>query len=910
MRKKILLTCAALFQMWVSFAGIDPSTKTLIIEEGTTVIPANSYKNNTQFTSIQFPSTLERIGESAFTGCDSLETVVLPEGVYVEQYAFQSCKGLKKVVFSDNVKAERRSFRYCTAIDSILLAENDSLGYGVFEDITPIQKVIIPSSTQVDMWGIPSDTTYYMGSIEDLFNKLIFFYKKTVLYVDNKKMGNEIVVPDYVTEMSYEKICALKEVFSTITVNPQTLKKIENECEVDTVNYLGTLAQYNEQPIRAEVVLFNGKRLGGIVPEGTDSLGYDAAHQVIYDETKTKIILPSSLKHMERVVSPKDTVLNIISFAEEPPVLKSNYHMEQFDVRVYVPCQSVSAYQNDKMWSVAKSIKCLNDTTEIIPPVINDTTVIDTTIIPPVIIDTTVIDTTIIPPVIIDTTVVDTTAHIHDFTYGDCSCGVVDSVEQHWFDISTVEELYQFADLVNSGHKWLNGRLLEDITLNDTIIHRQVEYNRKREVFGDTSVLKEWTPIWNYSAIFDGGNHVIRGLYFERGPLNGDGNYSFICNLENGAVRNLAIENAFIFNNWEGEVGIICSYAKNSRFENCHVSGFVGALYGLAGGLVANAPNCTFRNCYNLASVYGQTAVAGIASVYDGTQGKNGYMLTIEKCWNMGDISGNQYTEIVAGIACTYFGKLDIRDCYNTGSVTSPAKENVNFGTGGICGGSMKNVRVSDCFNVGKVTASGLVGVIAPTTTRDCKVSNVAQHNDSAVFVNDSFYIHNCYALIGSVEGNAAGDSALSELHMVIGEQFASGEVCYGLNHGVTDGTQAYYQNLKDVTLRAGGNTDLSIPSLDTTLQTVAFDGTVYYNMKPEEVGEKILTSGRGVSIVSTTDGIVVENAAGMIRLADINGRVLFTQKAENEQSVAISISNKGVYLLSIDKETYKFIVR
>ena len=93
MRKKILLTCAALFQMWVSFAGIDPSTKTLIIEEGTTVIPANSYKNNTQFTSIQFPSTLERIGESAFTGCDSLETVVLPEGVYVEKYAFQSCKG-------------------------------------------------------------------------------------------------------------------------------------------------------------------------------------------------------------------------------------------------------------------------------------------------------------------------------------------------------------------------------------------------------------------------------------------------------------------------------------------------------------------------------------------------------------------------------------------------------------------------------------------------------------------------------------------------------------------------------------------------------------------------------------------------------------------------------------------------
>lgn len=898
--------------MWISHAEIDPSTKTLIIEEGTTVIPANSYKNNTQFTSIQFPSTLERIGESAFIGCDSLETVVLPEGVYVEKYAFQNCKGLKKVVFSDNVNVGERAFRYCTSIESIQLAENDSLDYGAFADITPVKKVVIPSSTYVYSWGIPSDTTYYMGSVEDIFRKFVCFHKGTVLYVDNEKMDGNIVVPDFVTELSYLQVCALSRSFTTFTVKPQSIKLDHNECPIDTLNYLGTLAQYadEEQPIIANTVLFNGKPFDGILPEGIDSLGCEASSSMMNNNLKKKVVLPSSLKFICTVVGAYDSVLNIISYAEQPPVLNSNYYMQKYDVRLYVPCQSVSAYQEDKMWGAAKTIKCLSDTTEIIPPVINDTTVIDTTIIPPVIIDTTVIDTTIIPPVIIDTTVVDTTAHIHDFTYGDCSCGVVDSVAQHWFDISTVEELYQFADLVNSGHKWLNGRLLEDITLNDTIIHRQVEYNRKREVFGDTSVLKKWTPIRNYSAIFDGGNHVIRGLYFERGPLNGDDNYSFICNLENGAVRNLTIENAFIFNNWEGEVGIICSYAKNSRFENCHVSGFVGALYGLAGGLVANAPNCTFRNCYNLASVYGQNAVAGIASVYDGTQGKNDYLLTIEKCWNMGDISGNQYTEIVAGIACTYFGKLDIRDCYNTGSVTSPAKENVNFGTGGICGGSMKNVRVSDCFNVGKVTASGLVGVIAPTTTRDCKVSNVAQHNDSAVFVNDSFYIHNCYALIGSVEGNPAGDSALSELHMVIGEQFASGEVCYGLNHGVTDGSQSFYQNLKDVTLRAGGNTDISIPSLDTTLQTVAFDGTVYYNMKPEEVGEKILTSGQGVSIVSTTDGIVVENAAGMIRLADINGRVLFIRKVEDAQSVEISIGNKGVYLLSIDDYTYKLIVR
>lgn len=871
--------------MWISHAEIDPSTKTLIIEEGTTVIPANSYKNNTQFTSIQFPSTLERIGESAFIGCDSLETVVLPEGVYVEKYAFQNCKGLKKVVFSDNVNVGERAFRYCTSIESIQLAENDSLDYGAFANITPVKKVVIPGSTYVYSWGIPSDTTYYMGSVEDIFRKSVCFHKGTVLYIDNEKMDGNIVVPDFVTELSYKQVCDLSWSFTTFTVKPQSIKLDFNECTIDTLNYLGTLAQYadEEQPIIANTVLFNGKPFDGILPEGIDSLGCEASSSMMNNNLKKKVVLPSSLKFICTVVGAYDSVLNIISYAEQPPVLNSNYYMQKYDVRLYVPCQSVSAYQEDKMWGVAKTIKCLNDTTEIIPPVINDTTVIDTTII---------------PPVIIDTTVVDTTAHIHDFTYGDCSCGVVDSVEQHWFDISTVEELYQFASLVNEGHKWLNGRLLEDIVLNDTIINRPVEYNEGREVFGDTSVLKKWTPIKEFYAVFDGENHVIKGLYHERFPGEWDGNYSFINKMKGGTVRNLAIEDAFLYNNWEGEAAIICASASDSHFENCHVSGYVGVLYGHASGL-ANARNCTFVRCYNQASVYGQNEVAGITCISYGT---------LKKCWNEGEITGNKWTKSVAGIAVTQTGQVDIQDCYNVGTITSTADANEKYGAGGICGGNMQNVRISDCFNVGEVSSTGYLGAIAPILNK--KVSDVSAHKDSADFNNDTIYIHNCYALIGSAQGELQGDSASTEIHMMTADQFASGEVCYGLNHGVTDGSQSFYQNLKDVTLHAGGNANMNIPSLDTTLRTVAFDGTVYYNMKPEEVGEKILTSGQGVSIVSTTDGIVVENAAGMIRLADINGRVLFIRKVEDAQSVEISIGNKGVYLLSIDDYTCKFIVR
>lgn len=852
---KNIFLIGALFNFSILSAEIDSLSKTLIVEEGTSVISSNSFKGKKNFNHIKFPSSLERIGKNAFQGCDSLEEVRIPKGVFVEEEAFLGCKSLRNVVIEDDVKIDMRAFRYCTAIDTIILAENDSLGYGVFEDINPIKRLEIPRSTYVDMWGIPSDTTYYWGKEEDLFNKLNYFYKGTVLYVDGKKMGHNLVIPDYVSEMSYKQLCALKEVFSTITVNPQTLKKVENECKIDTLNYLGTLSQYNQQPIKAEVVLFNGTQLGGVVPEGVDSLGFDASRVLIYDDTKKSIVrLPSSLKYIREVVGYKDSVLNIISFAEQPPVLYNNYFMEEFDVHLYVPCQSVYAYQNDSKWSAAKTIKCLSDTTEIPEPVV---------------------------------------PHLHDFTYGDCVCGEIDSLEQHWFDITNVDELYEFAELVKDGHKWLNGRLLSDLVLNDTIIHREVDY-RENEIYGDTS-LKLWNPIATYSAIFDGENHTIKGVYSEERVFLG-----FFSLIENGTVKNLTLEDVFIFNNSEGMAGIISGYAENSHIENCHVSGFVGCVYGNAAGIVGDASNCTIKNCSNSADVYGQGLVAGIANANNPFH-KEIACLSISRCWNKGYISGNKYTQSIAGIASSHDGYLYVRDSYNMGTVESVAPFNENYGAGGICGGKMKNVWISDCYNVGNVVSKGLMGLIAPTTYNNVK--NVITHGDSAVFGHDSLYIHNCYALIDDLEVPQR-DSLITELHYVTDDQFKSGEICYSLNHGVTNDSPTYYQNLNDSIM------DIidKYPVLDSTHKIVYYDDVLYYNEKDPEISDVKLSGNNNVVIYYTEQGITVENAVGNVKLVDMKGKVLFSHQIESSESVCVPIGDKGVYLLSVGSSIYKVI--
>lgn len=55
------------------------------------------------------------VEEYAFSGCENLETVILPElEVAVEPYAFYNCKKLKKVILSQETKMMENAFYGCS----------------------------------------------------------------------------------------------------------------------------------------------------------------------------------------------------------------------------------------------------------------------------------------------------------------------------------------------------------------------------------------------------------------------------------------------------------------------------------------------------------------------------------------------------------------------------------------------------------------------------------------------------------------------------------------------------------------------------------------------------------------------------------------------------------------------------
>lgn len=158
---------------------------------------------------------------------------------------------------------------------------------------------------------------------------------------------------------------------------------------------------------------------------------------------------------------------------------------------------------------------------------------------------------------------------------------------------------------------------------------------------------------------------------------------------------------------------------------------------------------------------------------------------TIINCYNTGAVTGVGY--YVGGVCGRNLN--EIKNCYNTGIVTGTSDY-----VGGICGFNTSSSEVSYCYNIGtvkggKAFVGGVCGENWGTKTSYCYYlsgcatdgSDTVQYGIGADTVGSSYKYKDYYAAV--TQGKTA-------------DQFASGEVAYLLNSGVTDSTQAWYQNL------------------------------------------------------------------------------------------------------------------
>ena len=476
------------------------------------------------------------------------------------------------------------------------------------------------------------------------------------------------------------------------------------------------------------------------------------------------------------------------------------------------------------------------------------------------------------------------------------------------YKISSAENLYWFAEQVNSGKTNINAVLTDNITINSDVLDENGNL-----ITGKT--FTQWTPIGNsdnraYTGTFDGDGHTISGLYYNG---DGDGDYAGLFGYVNGGwVQNVNIADSYISNNGAaGDFGGVCGRNKGT-ITNCSFSGSVTCedTFTYVGG-VCGSNLGTIENSYNAGTV---TSV-GYSTFLGGVCGYNPNGSTIRNCYNTGAVNGKNTDnrDFHAGGVCgsndSYTLQNTITNCYNTGSVTVSGS-GTNY-VGGVCGSndsfSSSQSTITNCYNTGSVTGSENVGGVCGyngyhSTIDNCyNTGNVSGggNNDNVGGVcgwNTEGTIKNCYWLSGKADGGIG--TGTGEATSKTTEEFASGEVAWLLNKGQTNGP--WRQTL------SGGNDNY--PTLDSTqgkVFQVMLDETDYYcngsftiPASPSRPGYTFVGWSDGNKTYEAGDGVTIPTT-------EPNGTVtLYAQWTANEYTVTFD-PNGGEGIISSQSFTY-----
>ena len=296
---------------------------------------------------------------------------------------------------------------------------------------------------------------------------------------------------------------------------------------------------------------------------------------------------------------------------------------------------------------------------------------------------------------------------------------------------------------------------------------RSVNYRQTANI---TMTGGNFTPIGTnngkFSGVYDGDGYTITGL-----SITATGNYTGLFGYVSGTVKNMNVTGTVTQNgsNTAGTGGI--AGENEGTIDNCSFSGTVrgnGTINDQVGGIVGQN-NGTVSNSRNSAAVTGNNQVGGIAGT---SQGKT------ETSYNTGAVRGNQQ---VGGIAGTNVMSGNyIRNCYNTGNVSTTANGTANYNVGGITGLNQQSALVEYCYNTGNISGYTSVGGIAGNNNSGC-------------------IVRYCVSLGAKVTGNTINTPSTSAARVV------------GTNGGTLTGNRAR----QDMKIGASGSE--AVPTANTT---------------------------------------------------------------------------------------------
>lgn len=242
--------------------------------------------------------------------CSDITEVVLPESLEtIGATAFYQCSGLEKILIPNSVKTIGKSaFYQCTSLKEIILPESlETIPEGAFNQCSSLEEILIPTKvTEVGQYAFYSTKLQKAGYPDAISNPF----------------GEDVLAIEYDAYNS----------------------KIENGCVYSRRN---DMLYYVPITVGPDFV----------VPDGVTEITDDA---FAFCEGLTTLTLPNTVTTLgKRVWNGCNALKSVTCYVTEPISAERDiFPVDAYDsATLYVPTESLSAYEKTKPWSYFYDIK-------------------------------------------------------------------------------------------------------------------------------------------------------------------------------------------------------------------------------------------------------------------------------------------------------------------------------------------------------------------------------------------------------------------------------------------------------------------------------------------------------------------------------------------------------------------------
>lgn len=339
--EELIINCDIVEGMFI------PAAKKITIKEGCTAIPANAFKDKTTLKEIILPSTIETIGDYAFSGCKNLTSVSIPKAVSaIGKYAFAGCSNLMSIDIPEELTSiSDYTFYNCSGLTTITLPKNlTAIGMYAFKGCTSLTSINLPEGL----------TTIGHQAFYDCNGLCSITIPSTVTswnYSFTKSGLTAVVIDEGITEIPFN---AFSECSALISINlPKSLKTIgssafERCTSLASINLPDGLTTIQSSAFR------NCSGLTSItVPEG---ITYIKNHVFYGCKSLTSITLPSTLIECSyQAFSVPHNIKEVYCKSTTPRTYSYLVNSSDMETIYYVPRQSLDLYLNHTSWKAHAS---------------------------------------------------------------------------------------------------------------------------------------------------------------------------------------------------------------------------------------------------------------------------------------------------------------------------------------------------------------------------------------------------------------------------------------------------------------------------------------------------------------------------------------------------------------------------